>query len=81
MFVMDFEIEGFSATQRTIIDCDHLRSAASIAKEEDDGPNATLTPYTVVMVMKLPIYARRVGIHPSRQSRAPSCQSIYREPS
>lgn len=49
MFVMDLEIDGFSATQRTIIGSG-LRAfeiSASKAKEEE-GPNATLTPYTHV---------------------------------
>ena len=47
MFVMDFEIEGFSATQRTIIGSGLrvLEISASIIREED-GPNTTLTPYT-----------------------------------
>jgi hypothetical protein len=48
MFVMDFEIEGFSATQRTIIGSGlrALEISASKAKEEEEGPNATITPYT-----------------------------------
>jgi hypothetical protein len=48
MFVIDFEIEGFSATQRTIIGSglQALEISASKAKEEDEGPNVTLTAYT-----------------------------------
>jgi hypothetical protein len=47
MFVIDFEIEGFSATQRIIIGSGlrALEISASKAKEEE-GPYATLTPYT-----------------------------------
>jgi hypothetical protein len=47
MLVMDFEIEGFSATQRTIIGSGlrALEISASKVKEEERA-YATLTPYT-----------------------------------
>jgi hypothetical protein len=50
MFVMDFEIEGFSATQRTIIGSGlrALEISASKANKKEEGPYATLTPYTHV---------------------------------
>ena len=54
MFVMDFEIEGFSATQRTIIGSGlrALRISASEAKEEE-GPNAMLTHHQCEPYCKL----------------------------
>jgi hypothetical protein len=50
MFVMDLEIDGFSATQRTIIGSG-LRafeiSASKAKEEEEEGPTVTLRQHLI----------------------------------